>query len=1439
MRINSIPNKFEIFQEYYLMTKGKQISYNEALNLYFALDDTEKNEFAKYYRDETGYEIIDENGYDLGENVRYDEKTKTSNLNLISKHNLKIKYTLDAYAKKQGLTLDPQWAGYSAEEIINMENSGVNIPKEVLDIAHSIYESTGANYIAGSDEDNGTTEKEPFLELMPKAAKKIEKCNEYNDKLNDAIEKLIPEEREMQSKVEDRLKEQKESLKEYENLVKEWNKIQTKINNGEALSDKEAQRYAELTGMFEDKKTNSDETDFNIDRREIAKSLNEINIIATLGENLANETLEIGDTLSDYIAQNNYKTTQQATAKEVGFIGAILAMARGKRLAEETSKIGNNTKEYTSDSKQSVNNIASTLDIKDQIATPSVEINEQESNSENGVTASNNPENPSSEKEAKNPEISENEDITINDETVKEFIDSATDVNIDLVKQTINAVKTDKVSKENNKYATKAKAKVDKLANEYQKEEEIQKEQINTLETQNKKLKDEITNITGQSETEIDKDLANENPDQYNGMEESDKKIIQNNKETLIKNNEEIETIQTENEGAIDNFRQSTAPEKAAVNKSIPTENENLKTNSEYKEEIIPAAKEQLNLTKNSGITLSRIGKYRFKVGAQQLATFQISKGLKNIAKGTTSMAIGGSAVVAGNNIISTISEKATDKAISSGTNAVENLTNIDAQISSITGENTAGTTIENNGEENTQVQAAEDKEDTTGTNTQTNNTVNEIVTPVSNNNAEVSNTPVSNSPKNAIKNIEDIATARENNNAAKAVETKATNSGNDEDANSVDINKNNAKSEASKANNSLKGIKSETEKDNKETTSIIKDEKKSEKELEKEAKNLEKQIKKESEKMERLQKETERIQKRQEQILVEYEQLSIQNEQFMAEAQAAALNQPAQKQDQGGILGTNSFDVSQSQNPVVNEKVSSIEYNNQRIGEIGREFKVNDKNVQRNQTQIITSQKFIKTTHKKFQKVTKLKENKANERLKAEQQKQEKLEKKINIVGIFEKVFQLVTAVGTLLLLVPFTTALGAVLQKIGVAGTLFCAMVKSGIYAANGNIQQAFLTLGISIATAAVSMTGAGAAAGKGLQIATAALNTTSSAAALGASVQEFKGKDSGILSSIATVAGAASAVTGAVGAFGSLGSAGNTLAKVSTIAMQSGSLISTSGNMINQVREWSGKEDDSKVANILGMVGMGLTLVGTAGTLTSRAIGTKGNKNEKVDGTENNKDADNNKNSENTEKNEQTENKETAQEQMVPFEDPNAKDITIAYDDANAEPIVESKVNTSTDVQEQQIAELEQAAMQSPDQANDDAVESINEEVNNKKMIPFEDPEAEDITIVKDSPADKIVEPSLKQEAHEKTLAFAKENIQMASSATANNDKKDLFETVMKSVESGINIASTLMTNNDDSDDDTKDKAATPGKLTERTKEIMRKRKKRLESLNRYFA
>ena len=59
MQINSFPNKFEIYQEFYFEINGEEISYEEALELYFKMDAAEKSDFETYYRDETGYEIID------------------------------------------------------------------------------------------------------------------------------------------------------------------------------------------------------------------------------------------------------------------------------------------------------------------------------------------------------------------------------------------------------------------------------------------------------------------------------------------------------------------------------------------------------------------------------------------------------------------------------------------------------------------------------------------------------------------------------------------------------------------------------------------------------------------------------------------------------------------------------------------------------------------------------------------------------------------------------------------------------------------------------------------------------------------------------------------------------------------------------------------------------------------------------------------------------------------------------------------------------------------------------------------------------------------------------------------------------------------------------------------------------------------------------------
>ena len=48
MRVNGVPNKYEIFQDYYLEVNGKEISYSDALNLFYQMDETAKTDFEKY-----------------------------------------------------------------------------------------------------------------------------------------------------------------------------------------------------------------------------------------------------------------------------------------------------------------------------------------------------------------------------------------------------------------------------------------------------------------------------------------------------------------------------------------------------------------------------------------------------------------------------------------------------------------------------------------------------------------------------------------------------------------------------------------------------------------------------------------------------------------------------------------------------------------------------------------------------------------------------------------------------------------------------------------------------------------------------------------------------------------------------------------------------------------------------------------------------------------------------------------------------------------------------------------------------------------------------------------------------------------------------------------------------------------------------------------------
>ena len=1468
MRISGIPNKYEILQQYYLEENGEQITYDEAMTRYYDLDAEEREDFVKYYNDyckeyygddSVEYEPLDANGY-YWRNVTGGED-KYSNL---AKIDTRVKYTLEAYAKEKGLILDPQWAQYSAEEIIQMENTGVNIPKEVLEIAHSIYETTGANYISTSTdaEDGATSEKEPFLELVPKAAKKIEKCEENNEKISDAIDELLPEKREREMKLEDKMKEQRKSLEEYEDFIREWNRIQNKINNGEALSDSEARRYAELTGMFEDKKSNSDETDFGIDKRAIADSLSELNIYVSLGEELADETIEIGETLADYTSKTNYKTTKKTVTNEVGFLKSIIAMAKGKTLAEEAGKIGNDTKEYTSGAKNSINDIATVLDIKDQIV--SVEPNAQESEAGTGAVQETDPNSTQAQSETKAPGVTEEEDFVINDDTVKQLTGEAADINKDLLSQTVNAVKSIKVAKDDKKFAALANLKVTRLVKEFKEEQAQREQEVETLESENKEYKKEITDLTGESEDEIDKNIQSGDNDseKYNGMEESDKKTVEQNKQNISSNNQTIADLQEEDTDSKEVFKSRTEKEKSVLDKSIPEEEQKVTDNTEQQTEIIPQAKEDLDFTKNSGITLTRIGKYRWEIGLLQVLSFQFAKGTVNMAKGMISMGIGLAARMIANTPLPKLAEKTTNTAVSNGNDALTSLNNVNGQIVAITGDDTPQGVSQ--GDEDQQ-QQDENKEkannkpvtneanssespaqETKTVDNQASTVVEETTAPVSMKEPST-NSPVPVSSLRQANSVENMAASTKKTNATRsdaavntsAVNAGSTSSGSGSTSQMPEITKDNARSEAASANKSLGGIKSDTQKGQKETEEITKDEEKSEKQLEKEAKKLEKQMNKEAKEMQKLQKETEKIQKEQLQILAEFEQLTIQNEQLTAEAQAAAVNQASQQEKSqnqqgqgGGLLGANGFDASKSQNSTVTEKVSSIEYNNQRINELGIKFTANDKTVTRNQKKIKTSQKFIKTTDKRFKKVVKLRDKKANERVKSEEAKQKALQRKLGIVGIFEKVFQAVTAVGTAL---NAFFGLGSILVKIGIAGTLFCATVKSGIMAANGMIDQAFITLGMSIATAALSLTGVSEGVGTALQQVTAALNVTSSAASLGASVQEFRGKDAGFLNSIATIAGAASAVTGGITAIKDLGKAGTTaLTKVSTIAMQSGSLLSTTSQVTNQVRDWAGKEGSSKFADIVGLIGMGLTLAGTAGTLTQKAI-TKRQENS-VKGTEGKKDSENPKET-------KGEGEEPGKQGEAPEDNSGNDEIpsymkNLTFMETNT-PAPDTSTNISDtpipDVQLEQGSELKQLGTMDASTQTENSITEINERVNNSTDHNKYDLNPEDLN--GKNPVDDVFE----NLANTTPDVIDTSKIAIPQSSSSFMEKA---QSVMELIGAAGQLAGNFMTNNDQTDDDTKRKVRPDIKLTKRTQEIIeenieRRKKLKMKYLRRYYA
>lgn len=813
MSVNSVPNKYEIFQIFYFKENNKWLSITDAMQYYYDLDNETRADFEKFYKDETGYEIISPNGYGLDRRVNStttdknakDEngnptakvirkkKVKTkkvnkttvngkvvktpekkdgkvvwttkdrtiyeSTLSTLNKANIAVKATMEAVAKRRGIILDPVWSAYTAEEIMAMYNDGVNIPQDIVDLASTELQENPT--VTPDDEENAdgvedeTTEKQPFLNLIPIAKDKIEKCEENNDKLEKEISDLIPEQQKQEKDIAENFKKQRETLDEYQNSVKEYTKLQKKIENGETLTEKEQKRYEDLSKVLGAQK---DETDgFELDKAEITKSLNDINILAVLGEKLADETIEVGDELGDYTSKTNYKATRKSLLPQVGgWLGtADFYMAMGKAIGKDAVDIGNDTKEYSTQTQGSVNGIADTLDIKGDLASKEAilngEVQPSEDNSEEKAEKDKN-----QDKEQKMP-------LVVTDKFVVDLIKEGRGINADLAKQIKIAGRQTKVAKGDIVFAGLSDKRVTQIVKAFYDAEEKRQQEIEKTEQENEKKQQEIQDVMDEAQkraeeeaeekaktesldpnnTDIDA-IINGRNDQNNDVQveytDEEKKKIDTLNGDIAKNNHKIEGVKQESVQHREAVKKSTAKEKTKIDKSMPVEKDAQKVNQAYQEKDLPEHDERMDFINKAGMILAGIGTGEITIGSRMIVvghalmsnfwTLQqgialVVSGSMILTKGTISLGIGLTAMkVSDDESLIEKAEKKTDIAEENINKSITDLSTVDKKIVDVTKAMSAGgeddsadtpsaTEGSGNAENNDNAQGADGSQDT------------------------------------------------------------------------------------------------------------------------------------------------------------------------------------------------------------------------------------------------------------------------------------------------------------------------------------------------------------------------------------------------------------------------------------------------------------------------------------------------------------------------------------------------------------------------------------------------------------------------------------------------------------------------------------------------------------------------------------------------------
>lgn len=1172
---------------------------------------------------------------------------------------------------------DPElakWAKFTYEEILQMESTGVLIPKEILAWAHTMQDSDVTAYEINDDpnateetEETGTNSSNSELkELQKKAQTMSNKSENTQTEINQNFEAF----QEVAKKAEQVKKEQettkKDSLKQIEELTKEWEEISAKVKKGDKLSESEQKRYKELGGMLNGKdgelvtaiQASSD------DLQDLMNSMNGLNTEIKNSIEIGDETVEIAKQLARYETGYDYtsKGSKNIVNMTVGEIKNVLEGSQGKDIAKEALENGNNLIEFsnTLSNQLMMNQYASLYDFAEVFTQTSTET----------IT---------------NTKEVLGDDFNKTTEELNEQIDALPDMTnaendrynleqngVGLVGQSlyftkkstgesfnslISMIQLDATQKQSTKEQTQSQELTDKVTNEMT----SKKEEIDIL--TEKKEKAEEAKEQSLAKLEDPTNIANAK----NSPEKLDNNAIE---EFTEKDQQKLDSLNDEME-AVGNTSQQKLFQSLSKVQGL--------------NEILQNA----NL---DGLSAIDYGQVTQQVGLQLMSTvpptfflwYIYMIGLMAYTSGLTAEALGEK-----NNELFEETDNVNNQNISSiGQNqlSIQEITKVEAVnlVSTAEGENNSSKAENNQTEAKDEIETTEKDENTNieGKNETQNNInlnddleKNNTIARENSNEKDVKTTNISNNETTIINETlesqeENDTNIAEQTSINEVDQTGAANSPKTTDTEGTDNADNEEEMSTDSAQSSVDKMQTKTEEENDESIENKKDTEKTEKELEKEMKVLEKNMKNDQKELEKIAKESQKITQEKEQLAMEFEVLDAQNNEIMARQESAQKQQTSnstglitgQNDQQGGLL---TGAVQQNTMAITGDDNSTLQSNQDRIVSISSRFTALDKKLNVNQTKVRNISSTSRKRYNKFEKLAKAKEKVIKQNQKVEQEKQSKVQKSLATVGIINNVFSITLSAGTILIAIgsamPFGTgaplvAAGSIMVKVGTYGMASCAILKSTILIANGNFEAAFTTMAMTAVQIATSMIpGAGAASGAvnaatatTTQAVAAGLNIVSAATDTVAQAQTLAGKEqSGWLNTVSQIAGAASVLTNVAGGFTNskqvkLDSAGNamkdasgkvltdttksafsqanTFGKTLQVAQAIGSTATTTAQISALIKQANG-EDPGEFENILNTIGYSISAAASLGQIGMKIAEAASNKKELNNGEINN--------------------------------------------------------------------------------------------------------------------------------------------------------------------------------------------------------------------------